>query len=211
MSQAPAQLRPFDPGTTGWSVDDLSDPEIQRLWSKGRHELVDGVLTMMAPQHFHGIRPLSRLRRLLERHLDATRGGGFFHNEIDLVLKPRRVARPDMLFLTPELDRRQRERDEAVGATDVVYGPIRVPPLLIVESTSVGHEDHDRETKRGWYAEAGVPNYWLLDATARSLECLALAGAAYETDVAGRGSDVLQPRLFPGLEIPLAFLWSDAE
>lgn len=214
MSQVRTPIRRLKPGTTGWSVDDLYEPEVQRLWSKGRYELVDGVLTMMAPQHLFGILPLSRLRRRIEQYLEDAGQPGELVNEVDFVLKKRRTARPDVVLLTPDQLRQQRELDRtgAGGGPSQVYGPIRVPPLLIVESLSVGHEDHDRETKRGWYAEAGVRNYWLLDASARSLECLALSGgASYETDVAGRDADVLRPRLFPGLELPLATLWRDAD
>jgi hypothetical protein len=101
MTQATSH-RQFEPGATGWMVDDLEDPDIQWLWSEGRHELVDGVLTKMAPQGFGGINPLSHIRRLVEKHLDATNRGGYFHNEVNLLLRPSRVARPDMIFLTPE-------------------------------------------------------------------------------------------------------------
>jgi len=51
---------------------------------------------------------------------------------------------------------------------------ILVPPTLVIESVSPGHEAHDRQTKKRWYAEFGVPSYWVLDAFARSLECYRL-------------------------------------
>jgi hypothetical protein len=57
MTQAIAH-RVFEPGTTGWSVDDLYDPEIQLQWSEGRFELVDGVLTKTPHPGFEGVEPL---------------------------------------------------------------------------------------------------------------------------------------------------------
>lgn len=52
-----------------------------------------------------------------------------------------------------------------------------------------------------------MPNYWLIDAFNRSLECLVLDGPTYRVDVAGRGDDELRPSLFPGLVIRLGELW----
>lgn len=212
---APA-ARKFEPGTTGWTVADLSDPDIGWRWSEGRYELVDGVLTKMPPQGFQGIDPLSRLRRLLERHLDATDQGGYFHNEVDLVLKASRIPRPDMVFLTPEQYESQRAAEQERGLTEEDYCPLFVVPLLVVESVSVGHEDHDRLTKRVWYAEAGVPHYWLLDRAGSLLECLALprrkarggAPRDYRREALGRGDQTVRSRLFGGVEVPLKKLWA---
>ena len=77
----------------------------------------------------------------------------------------------------------------------------------MIESVSPGHEAHDRVTKRAWYAEFGVPNYWLLNAFDRSLQCLALDGKEYRIDQEGRDADELKPAIFPGLVIPLDALW----
>ena len=79
----------------------------------------------------------------------------------------------------------------------------------MIESVSVGHEDHDRETKKLWYAEAGVPNYWILDGYSRSLDCLVLdpPQGIYRVDQAGRSDATLSPSAFPGLMIRLAELW----
>ena len=199
--------REFIPGTTGWTADDLNDPQIERLWEAGAYEIVEGVLTLMPPAYHDGTLPLSRLRRLIERHLDATHTPGEFTNEDDFIIARKKVARVDLLFMTPDDHRRQEEAHATRRRARLRFGRIVVPPTLIVESVSLGHEDHDRETKRSWYAEARVPNYWILNAFDRSLECLKLVGDAFETDVAGRDADELRPALFPGLLIKLADLW----
>ena len=199
--------REFIPGTTGWTADDLDDPEIAPLWEAGAYEIVEGVLTLMPPAYYDGALPPSRLRRIVERHLDATNTPGEFSNETDFIIARKKVARVDLMFMTPEDHRRQEEANAKRGRARLRFGRIIVPPTLIVESVSLGHEDHDRETKRSWYAEARVPNYWILNAFDRSLECLKLAGDTYEIDVSGRGADTLQPSLFPGLVVKLADLW----
>jgi Uma2 family endonuclease len=67
----------------------------------------------------------------------------------------------------------------------------------------------DPEIERRWYAEAQIPNYWLLDAHERSLECLVLEGNDYRVDQSGKDEAELRPSMFPGLLIPLARLWAE--
>jgi Uma2 family endonuclease len=54
-----------------------------------------------------------------------------------------------------------------------------------------------------------VPNYWILDGYAESLECLVLEGGKYRRDALGRKSDEVRATLFPGLAIPLTEIWTD--
>jgi Uma2 family endonuclease len=199
--------RPFVVGSTGWSADDLEDARIGRRWQHGRHEIVEGVLTTMPAAYRDGTLPLSRLRRIAERHFDQIKLEGEFTNEDDFIVGRKRVARVDLMFMTAEDDRRQQAANAARGKPRLRFGRVLVPPTLIVESLSLGHEEHDRETKRRWYAEARVPNYWLLDAYQRTLECLVLEQDEYRADQLGRGGDEVRPSAFPGLVIPLAELW----
>lgn len=199
--------RQFIPGTTGWSVDDLDNPEIESLWLAGRYEIVEGVLTTMPPAYFDGGYALANLIHLLKNHLESSGVGGAFACEVDLVLGKHRLPVVDALYLSPADQTRQKQAHAASGAPELMYGRILIPPTLIIESLSRGHESHDRETKRRWYAEAGVPNYWLLDAQQRSLECLQLDGAEYRVDQSGHGDAELRPALFAGLTIPLGNLW----
>lgn len=207
MTTAMASSRPFVPGTTGWTADDLTDPEIERHWVEGRYEIVEGVLAQMPPAYFTGGESLFKLMICIREHL--LKGGRRWRcsTEVDMILRPRRVAVADAVFMTPEDDRRQASAARSIRKAPHGQARIVVPPTLVIESVSAGHEDHDRVTKREWYAEAGIPNYWLLDAEERSLECLVLEGAAYRTDVLGRNNDGIRPLLFPGLVILLADIW----
>jgi Uma2 family endonuclease len=208
MTTPATRTKVFEPGTTGWRAADLNDPEIDRLWNQGAYEIVEGVLTVMPPAYHDGTRPLAKLRRLVERHLDRQRIEGEFTHEDDFVVGGRRVARVDMMFMSPEDERRQEEANAEGGRLPHLrFGRILVPPTLIVESISLGHQDHDRDTKRQWYADAKVPHYWILDAYERTLECLVLREGRFDVDQAGRNADELRPALFPGLVVPLADLW----
>jgi Uma2 family endonuclease len=209
--------RPFKVGTTGWTVEDLDDPKIERQWEQGSYEIVEGVLARMPAAFFDGVLPLTRLQRLIIRHLDNKKLSGDFGFEVDFVVDRRRVAKPDMIFLTPtdlRLQAEARARGTRKSGTPadqarLRFGRFLVPPTLVVESISIGHEDHDQETKRRWYAEARVPYYWLLNAYQRSLECLVLKGKRYRVDQAGRDRDEIRPSAFPGLVIPLGELWDE--
>jgi Uma2 family endonuclease len=110
-----------------------------------------------------------------------------------LITEPEVAAQKKVLV---ELNRDQRK-----------LGRIRVAPKLVIESVSLGHERHDRLTKRRIYAGFGIPNYWIVDAVRRSLECLVLDGETYRTDASGKGEDHVQLPAFPGLTIALKDVW----
>jgi len=84
---------------------------------------------------------------------------------------------------------------------------LTLPPTLVIESVSQGHEDHDEVTKRRWYAGFGIPHYWIVDGFARKLDCLRLNGSAYDLQAAGTQNDIVEPPAFPGLKIPLREVW----
>ena len=204
--------RRFVPGTTGWTEDDLDDPRIARCWDRGGYEIVEGVLTRMPAASLEGSVPLRRLVRQVERHLDDHGIPGEFAFEVDLVAGRVRIPRVDAVFLTPEQLRQQAAIQASrptrrPARTRPHYGRLRVPPSLAIESISVGHELHDRQTKRDWYRSFGVPHYWLLDAFRRTLDCYRLEADDYSPDAAGREAEIVTPSLFPGLKIELASIW----
>lgn len=211
MSSIVPSLRPFVPGTTGWTAHDLDDPAIERQWFEGRYEIVDGVLTTMPPAYFAGSEPLQELLFILKAWLKEKMLPNAFGCEVDIVVDEDRVARADAVWLTKVDQERQREAAVRAGRSDPQRTRILVPPTLIIESVSSGHERHDERTKRRWYAEFGVPNYWLINCFSRSLKCLVLDGRDYRVDVEGMGPGELQPALFPGLKISLAQLWLELD
>ena len=207
MTSVAASSRPFVPGTTGWTARDLEDPAIEDQWFQGRYEIIDGVLTTMPPAYFHGNRSLQQLVFILKTSLTARGLPNDFSTEVDLIIDEDRVVVADAVWLTPEDQRLQDEAARRAGKADPKRTRVLVPPTLVIESVSPGHERHDERTKRRWYAEFGVPNYWILDGFARSVKCLVREGSEYRVDAEGRDSADLRPSLFAGLNIPLAQLW----
>ena len=203
-------LKSFKPGSTGWSADDLDDPVIEAFWLQRRYEIVEGVLTLMPPALYDGGAALFNLLYLLRMHIDKHQVGGKIATEVDVVLGELRVPVADAVWLNDDDLRKQKKAHADHGRRqELKYGRILIPPTLVIESISLGHEAHDRQTKRRLYAEAHVPNYWLLDAQQRSLDCLVLDGADYRIDQSGRDDAELRPSLLPGLIIPLSQLWAE--
>jgi Uma2 family endonuclease len=207
MPPVTSSLRPFEPGTTGWTAADLDDPEIEALWSRGSYEIIEGVLTTMPPAYFLGGRATQKLIRTVEDYLQQSGIDADFASEVEIAITPARLPRADAALLTREDQNRQIAAAKAAGRTDPDRTRLLVPPTLIIESVSPGHEAHDRRTKKSWYAEFGVVNYWILDAFARTLECHHLAAGSYRLDVQGRGEETVNPSAFTGLSIPLRQLW----
>jgi len=172
MPSADTSAKPFTPGTTGWTAADLDDPEIERQWFAGRYEIVEGVLTTMPPAYFVGGNSLYRLMYRISRHLEDQGLPWEFANEVDLIVDETRVGVADAALLTPEDLQRQEAAARRARRVDSRRTRILIPPTLLIESISPGHELHDRRTKRRWYAEFGVPNYWIMDAFERSLGAL---------------------------------------
>src|SRR5947207_2454908 len=107
MTLAVEEKKVFKVGTLGWTADDLDDPDIERLWEKGRYEIVEGVLTEMPPAQMDSTSPLFRLLFRIQQYLDDRKLGGSIGMETDLIVSKRRVAIVDAVYLTKADERRQ--------------------------------------------------------------------------------------------------------
>ncbi len=199
IQTASTQPREFAPGSSGWCLADLDDPQVERLWDEGRLEMLEGVLVQMGAAYYNHLRVVHRLLRQLEDQLEQQ--GGDVSLEVDLVLDEQTVLKADAVLTLPEDRRRQRQARPASSEEDL--GRLRVPPTIVIESVSRGHERHDYEVKRRRYAAFGVPNYWVVNHFDKSLLCLTLDQGQYREDARGQGEDELRPAALPGLVIRL--------
>ena len=112
-------------------------------------------------------------------------------------ISERRGVMPDLQFF----------RSTNPAAKGDAVGLISGHPDLCVEIISESSRRYDRMTKLAWYASIGVPEYWLVDPSARTLERLVLQSDKYlVADVVGEDA-TFRPESFEGLEIPLRTLW----
>lgn len=84
-------------------------------------------------------------------------------------------------------------------------------PDLAVEVISPSSRSKDSVRKLHDYAAIGVPEFWLIDPEARTLERLVLRDGVYSILEALEGDMVFRPDSFEGLEIDLDRLWRDSE
>ena len=84
--------RDFIPGTTGWTVEDLDNHEIEAQWERGRYEIVEGVLTQMPPAYYDGSIPIQKLVYRIAKYLEDSKQKGHVGTEIDLILDKKRVV-----------------------------------------------------------------------------------------------------------------------
>ena len=82
---------------------------------------------------------------------------------------------------------------------------------LVIEIVSPDDRGRDTVRKRREYAQAGIPEYWLVDPAARTITVLVLAGNQYhEHGTFVTGSQATSP-LLPGFLVDVSTLFAEAE
>lgn len=172
----------------GPALDYVTEVEFLALpESMERIELIDGeVVVAPAPTVWHQT-VLARLSARLQLWAEGA-GAHFAQSPTDVRFGPDRILQPDAaVFLTPPSRR--------------ASGPIQQVPDLCVEVLSINRR-HDRFVKRVIYAEAGVPEYWIIDPTGK-VERLTGPGLS---DIEVLTDTLSSPRL-PGFQVALATLF----
>jgi Uma2 family endonuclease len=80
-------------------------------------------------------------------------------------------------------------------------------PDLAVEVISPSSRRYDRVVKARYYATIGVPEYWIVDPEARTVERLVLEGGRWVIATTAAGDEAFEPPTFDGLRIDLRALW----
>jgi Uma2 family endonuclease len=171
----------------------LSFADLERMPEDGRrYELYDGELSEVPSPTLRHQRIVMNLMEAL-REVERRTGGLVCISPIDLVLDAHNVVQPDLVFFGPE---RMMELDP----TRV----IRIAPDLAIEVLSPGTEATDRGRKLRLLARFGVPEYWLVDPAAETIEAHVLESARYVLDGVRRRGQTLTSRVAAGLAFPVA-------
>lgn len=154
------------PAQGQWTYGDYA-----RLPDDGRrYEVVRGELFMSpAPRPLHQD-VITLISYYLVEFLRVGRLGKSFVSPIDVILPQQRgdPVQPDILFIS-------NERLEIVGELN-----IQGEPDLVMEVLLPSNPEYDRTLKYEIYAEAGVPEYWIVDPHERTVEVFALRDGGYE-------------------------------
>lgn len=132
-----------------------------------RFEVVRGVLYMPPSPDVEHQRISFRIAIHLERFVQQSGLGEVFIAPLDVELNWCTVVQPDVLVILKEHMGRIRQR-RIIGAPD-----------LVVEVASPGTVRYDLHEKQSSYAQAGVPEYWIVNPDAHTVEVLSLEDEAY--------------------------------
>ena len=167
--------------------DFLHFPDDGRRW-----ELIDGeAFVTAAPKTRHQRVVLWLVRRIAD-HLEAHAGGEVFVAPYDVKFGTHDVVEPDIVFVA--------DRDAAIIRPERIEGV----PTWIMEVLSDPHRD--RQIKRQQYERFGVPEYWIVDSDADTVEVYVLREGHYPDPAVHRSPDTIEPASIPNLRIDLAAL-----
>ncbi len=180
-----------DPGSYTWS-------DFIALEEDDPRELLDGHLVEIEMPSLTHERIVALLIFSLEGWSRAGNAGRVIGSGYKIRIDERRGAMPDVQFYARGNLPRGQEKGLEQGRPD-----------LAIEIISPTSRSKDSVRKLHDYASIGVPEYWLIDAEARTLERLVLRDEVYSIVEALEGAAVFRPDSFEGLEIRLAELWED--
>lgn len=169
------------------------------LDEEDRRELVDGELVEVDVPNLRHERIVVLLGYYLTGWSHAGHGGIAVASGYKVRITNRRGAMPDVQFY----------RRGNKSAHEQQRGLVEGRPDLVVEIISPSSRRFDRVTKLAWYASRAVPEYWIVDAEAQTVERLVLTGGIYAIAQSIGENDVFKPTSFDGLEMPLARLWAE--
>jgi Uma2 family endonuclease len=87
--------------------------------------------------------------------------------------------------------------------------PIRDTPDVAVEVLSPSTAATDRGKKKQMLARYGMPEYWLIDPRAKTVEICRLADVAYVLEQVASAGDVAHSRTLPGLSFAVDEIFGD--
>jgi Uma2 family endonuclease len=157
-----------------------------------RYEIIDGELHVSpAPSPLHQT-VSRRLQYALMTQLEQPGIALVFNAPCDLLFEHKTVVQPDLIVL-----RKAR-------MNLVTKRAIEGRPDLLVEILSPSNRDYDQSLKRTAYAKYGVPEYWIADPEAGSVEMLRLQASGHALAQRFDRATTLRSLEFPEVAIPLA-------
>jgi Uma2 family endonuclease len=162
-------------------------------------ELIDGELVEVEVPTYDHERIVMRVGHHLTAWSDAGHGGVALASGYKVRVSDRRGLMPDVQFYSKG----------NIPPPDQKQGLVRGRADLVVEIVSPSSRRYDRVKKLNWYAQLGVPEYWIVDPEARTLERLVLrpSDGVYVIAASLEGEESFRPESFEGLEISLAKLF----
>jgi len=172
------------PAQGAWAEEDYLHLDTNRLveFSDGNIE----VLPMPSDKHQSIVFFLSALFGAFAKKV----GGKVLFAPLRLRLWPDKIREPDLVFLADASDPR-RQNAYWTGAD------------LVVEVVSPDDPARDLVTKRSEYAQAGIPEYWIVDPQTETITVLRLEEASYGEHGVFRRNETATSAHYAGLQAPV--------
>jgi Uma2 family endonuclease len=161
-----------------------------------RYEVIDGDLFVSPPPLEPHQRASIKLSVLVGGYVFTHRIGMVYAAPIGLVLDEENGLEPDLIYVS----------NARLGI--ITERGIDGVPDLVVEILSRSTQARDRGIKMRRYARSGIPQYWIVDPRARTLEAYQLGEHGYDLVGSFGVGTIFRPLLFPGLEILIDDLWA---
>ena len=172
-----------------WQLPDPPD--------RSKLELIAGVVYMSPPPPETHDDIVSRLNRILVRHLDATGDKGRLHLPRAAIWTSKRTdLEPDLFYVSAELKAR-------------LVPNRRETADLVVEGISPGSAIYDRNTKAETYGALGVRELWLIDETAETVEVRRQTGEGFDDGQTFQRGETINSAVFPALQLNVTQLFED--
>ena len=182
------------------TVAELTRPKAsaQRLWTYDEMvaelpetnqpvELWNGEIIMSPAPHPDHQRIVRNFFRKLDQLVERRLLGEVLFSPVDVVLTPRRVVQPDVLFIEK-------------ARLNIVSSCVHGAPDLVMEVISAGSWQRDRIQKKALYEQAGVAEYWIIDPDAKAIEVFTLTKGAYQLHSKATGKAPAKSKLLAGFK-----------
>ena len=163
-----------------------------------RYEVLEGIIYMSPAPNFAHQDATGGFYSYLRTYVKLTGLGQVIIAPFDVDLGAGYVVQPDVLVVL-KANKYKLEPGKLVGAPD-----------LVVEVASPATAGYDRTKKQEAYARAGVPEYWIADAAARTVELLTLEQTTntYRSLGVFFGKAILPSQIVPQLPVEVAQFFS---
>lgn len=193
------------PGTPTWEIAYLyptqgewTEEDYLALDTNHLVEFTDGCLEFLPMPNVLHQRLVRYLFTLLNLHVTRHAAGEVFFAPLRIRVRHGRIREPDVAYM------------RAGRTIDIRQLPDGAD--LVMEVVSEGEESRQRDiqTKRHEYAEAGIPEYWIIDPESNTVTVLALHENEYrEHGTFGNGSTA-DSILLPGFTVNIDELFATA-
>ena len=196
--------KPADAPELTWEIARLfpaqghwSEEEYLALDTNHLTEFSHGRIEVLPLPTFSHQRLVARLYRLLSGFVEERGLGVVMFAPLRIQLGQGKFREPDLVFMAAE--HADRLGEQFWQGAD-----------LVMEIVSPNDPERDKVTKRREYAQAGIPEYWIVDPTEASITVLALQGQEYALHGEFVAAETALSVLLEGFKVDVGDLFSEA-